>query len=263
MVPNEYIAPAVIIIIFSVFALQYLGVFRFLKIAFISDRKKLELTRFYEKQFDYYSKLRYADKEKFIRRAYILLHTIKIEGRKGFNLGQDEKLFVLAAYVQLTFGFKRFVLNMFKRIIVYPDAYENKSTGKMHFGEVNPKGVIVLSWLNLLKGHKITDDSINLGLHEMSHALMHTIIHSNDHEDGLDPFLRNIVRLSKEEMEKIKNGEHHIFRNYAASNIYEFFAIAVECFFETPHELRNELPKLYTYLTLLLKQDPLNNKYQL
>lgn len=260
MVPNEYIAPVVVIIIFSVFALQYLGVFRLLKIAFISDRKKLELNRFYEKQFEYYSKLSYADKEKFIRRAYILLHTIKIEGRKGFKLGQDEKLFVLAAYVQLTFGFKRFVLNRFKRIIVYPDAYENKSTGKMHFGEVNPKGVIVLSWLNLLKGHKITDDSINLGLHEMSHALMHTIINSNDHEQGLDPIMRNIVRFSHSEMDKIKNNEKHIFREYAATNIYEFFAVAVEYFFENPQVLHNELPDLYQYIVQLLKQNPLNYK---
>ena len=145
----------------------------------------------------------------------------------------------------------------FKRIIVYPDAYKNPSTGNMHYGEVNPHGVIVLSWKRLLKGHEITDDAINLGLHEMAHALMHTIIYSDNHESGLDPYLRNIVRLSKEEMGKIKNGEHHIFRNYAATNIYEFFAVSVEYFFETPQLLKNELPQLYKHLIILLKQNPL------
>jgi len=65
------------------------------------------------------------------------------------------------------------------------------------------------------------------------------------------------VRLSKEEMGKIKNGEHHIFRNYAATNIYEFFAVSVEYFFETPQLLKNELPQLYKHLIILLKQNPL------
>ena len=132
----------------------------------------------------------------------------------------------------------------------------------MHFGEVNPKGIIVLSWKKFLKGYDIPDDKINLGLHEMAHALMHTIIHSYDHEDGLDNYLRKIVQLSRDEMEKIKSDEHPFFRPYAATNIFEFFAVAVEYFFEVPAELKEHLPKLYEYLTLLLKQDPANKIFR-
>ncbi|MBI9053227.1 MAG: zinc-dependent peptidase [Bacteroidales bacterium] len=225
--------------------------------AFISREEKWKLNKFYGARFSYYNKLSDKDKERFIVRAHILMHKIRIEGRQGFKIDLNEKLFVLAAYIQLTFGFKKYFLPKFKRIFVYPDAYRNQSTGNMHYGEVNPRGVIVLSWKRLLKGNEIIDDGINLGLHEMAHALMHTIIHSNDHELGLDPFLRDIVRLSKHEMEKIKSEEHHLFRRYAGSNIYEFFAVAIENFFELPVELQKELPTLYTYLVRLLKQDPL------
>lgn len=262
MQSSEYFAPALILVAFSIYALHYLGLFRFIKMLFISDEKKWKLNTFYGSHFSYYNSLSAKDKERFVVRAHILLNKIHIEGRQGFKVDINEKLFVLAAYIQLTFGFKRFILPKFQRIIVYPDAYRNRSTGNMHYGEVNPHGVIVLSWKRLLKGHEITDDAINLGLHEMSHALMHTIIHSNDHEDGLDPFLRNIVRLSKSEMEKIKSQEHHLFRRYAGTNIYEFFAVAVENFFEIPKALSEELPILYKYLVLLLKQDPVNKIYR-
>lgn len=240
-----------------VLAIHHFNVIPFLKMLFISEKKKNEYDRFFGRQFEYYSKLNPTDKEKFIRRVYILLHRIRIEGRQGFKLGEQERLFVLAGYVQLTFGFKRFYMPKFGRIFVYPDAYRNHSTGQMHYGEVNPKGVIVLSWQKLLKGHQITDDSVNLGLHEMAHALMHTIIHSDDHEEGLDPFLRDIVRYSKVEMENIKNEDNHIFRKYASTNIYEFFSVAIENFFENPKQLNDNLPQLYKYITLLLKQDPI------
>jgi len=254
---NEYFVPYLIITLFAIYTLYYLGLFEFIKVVFISSETKWKLNRFYGARFSYFNKLSVKDKERFVVRAHILMNKIKIEGRQGFNVDLNEKLFVLAAYIQLTFGFKKFFLPKFKRIIVYPDAYRNQSTGNMHYGEVNPRGIIVLSWKRLLKGHEITDDAVNLGLHEMAHALMHTIIHSNDHEDGLDPFLRDIVALSKNEMQKIKSEDHHLFRRYAGTNIYEFFAIAIENFFEVPQDLNRELPKLYKYLVRLLKQDPL------
>jgi len=93
--------------------------------------------------------------------------------------------------------------------------------------------------------------------------MMHTVIYTNDHELGLNDYLRDIVRLSKIEIERIKHDNHHFFRSYAATNIYEFFAIAVEYFFEVPDELKNELPRLYDYMVKLLKQDPHRGIYRL
>ncbi|MFC2104975.1 zinc-dependent peptidase [Bacteroidota bacterium] len=187
---------------------------------------------------------------------------MNIIGKQDFKITSEVKLFVVAAHVQLTLGFSQYILPKFRTILIYPDAYENKMTGKMHYGEVNPRGVIVLSWKRLVKGHVIPDDKVNLGLHEMAHALMHTIIQSNDHEYGLDPYLKDIVRLSQSEMEKIKSNDHHFFRKYAGTNIYEFFAIAIEYFFEVPAEFRKELPILYQYLVNLLKQDPVQKIFR-
>lgn len=245
-----------ILALFIVFSIKYFGFFNLLDVLVLSREKKWKLKNFFSKHFQYFNQLSKKDKERFIIRAYKLSKLKNIVGRQDFIITEEVKLFIVAAQVQLTFGFKQYTLNKFHTILVYPDAYENKIIGNMHYGEVNPKGVIVLSWKRLVKGFEIPDDKINLGLHEMAHALMHTIIYSNNHEYGLDPYLRDIVRLSQNEMEKIKSSDHHFFRKYAGTNIYEFFSIAVEYFFEVPNEFKKELPELYQYMVRLLKQDP-------
>lgn len=253
---NDALFYTLFIVFFILFTLRYFGVHKYLRQTIISKEKKAILTKFYSKHIYYFNQLTEIEKDKFVKRAYRLIHFVKIAGRMGFTITTEVKLIVIAAYVQITFGYKYYFLTRFNTILVYPDMYQNKLTGQMHYGEVNPKGLIVLSWQRLLKGHQVIDDAINLGLHEMAHALMHTIIHSNDHERGLDSFLQNIVALSRNEMEKIKSDEHHLFRNYAGTNIFEFFAVAVEYFFEVPEEFKRELPKLYQFMVLLLKQDP-------
>ena len=262
MYSNDYFYPILVLVVFTLLMIRYLGIFKNLDIVFLSREKKRGLKIFFSKHFHFFNQLSEKERDRFIIRAYKLVKYFRIIGRQDFKVTYDIKLFVVAAQVQLTFGFDKYILPKFRTILIYPDAYKNKLTGNMHYGEVNPKGVIVLSWKRLLKGHKITDDAVNLGLHEMAHALMHTIIHSNNHENGLDSFLRNIVRLSRQEMEVIKSNDSHLFRKYAGTNIFEFFAIAVEYFFEVPEELKNELPNLYQYLTLLLKQDPVKRVFR-
>jgi MtfA peptidase len=39
-------------------------------------------------------------------------------------------------------------------------------------------------------------------------------------------------------------------------NEHEFFAVAVENFFERPQEFKNAIPELYAILIKLLNQDP-------
>jgi Mlc titration factor MtfA (ptsG expression regulator) len=44
---------------------------------------------------------------------------------------------------------------------------------------------------------------------------------------------------------------------YGATNPAEFFAVAVEAFFEQPYALRTQHPKLYAELQEFFRQDPL------
>lgn len=221
------------------------------------------LHRFYYGSFYYYSFLNKDEQKRFIGRAYRLSKLLNIKGGGGFEVTQPTRFLIAAAQVQLTFGYRRFYLSRFRNILVYPEEYKNKKTGHYHQGEVNGRGIIVLSWNNFLKGYKDPHDRINLGLHEMAHALMLTIIHTNDHEAGLDHYLNKVLKLSLPEIKRIKQQKAHLFRSYAGSNTFEFFAIAIENFFEDPSRMRDELPAIYHHLCTLLKQDPANYKYSM
>ena len=57
-------------------------------------------------------------------------------------------------------------------------------------------------------------------------------------------------------MKEIKAGTENFFRKYGSANNEEFFAVAVENFFERPIEFNERHPKTYRTLCRLLRQDP-------
>ena len=58
-------------------------------------------------------------------------------------------------------------------------------------------------------------------------------------------------------MKMLHADEQHFFRRYAFESIEEFFAVAVENFFEKSEMFSAQLPHLYVVLTKILEQDPL------
>lgn len=167
---------------------------------------------------------------------------------------------VAASAAQITFGFPSIYLQGFQKIILYPDVYHSTVTGAYHQGEVNSKGIIVLSWKNLVQGYLHPDDGRNLGLHEMAHALKITDAMSAAGFDFFDrEAFHHFIFYAREEMQLIANGEVSFFRQYAAANDHEFFAVAIENFFERPSAFNDFHPQMYATLVRLLNQDPLNS----
>lgn len=64
---------------------------------------------------------------------------------------------------------------------------------------------------------------------------------------------------AKEEMRLVGGNENHFFRKYAFENMEEFFAVAVENFFERSAAFREKLPRIYDILVALFGQNPLNS----
>jgi Mlc titration factor MtfA (ptsG expression regulator) len=54
-----------------------------------------------------------------------------------------------------------------------------------------------------------------------------------------------------------QTGVRNLLGDYAATNYHEFWAVAVEIFFESPDQFRDELPELYEAMATVLNQDPL------
>jgi Mlc titration factor MtfA (ptsG expression regulator) len=176
----------------------------------------------------------------------------------GIKVEEEMKVMISACAAQLLMGYPDLVLAHFERIVVYPDTYRSPKTGRMHQGEVRPRpGIIIISWEDFVHGYAHSRDAHNVGLHELAHALWFENAIENDEHRFLDgAALVHWQRQASEHVARIKRGEPHYFRDYAGTNQAEFFAVAVEYFFEQPKDFRTAEPGLYATLSQLLKQDP-------
>jgi MtfA peptidase len=213
------------------------------------------IDRYLAENFRFYQSLSNADKVTFERRVQKFIDMKTFESREDLYITLEMEALVAASAIQVTFGYPSVYLSHFDRIILYPDAYYSPAADNYHKGEVHSGGVIVLSWKNLSEGYGLGNDGRNLALHEMAHALRVADFIVNKEQNFLDrSALLDFHRHARIEMEKIEYGEESFFRKYAATNDHEFFAIAVENFFERPDEFLKEHPELLRVMERLLNQ---------
>lgn len=210
------------------------------------------------KYFKYYHTLNPVEKKLFEKRVQKFIN-LKTFIPRGMDIVTDEmKALIAASAIQLMSGFPKIYFAHFKRILVYPDNYYSEISMRYHKGEVNMGGLIVLSWKNFVEGYIDHKDGRNLGLHEMAHALRLENAVRNEEYGFLDDELLKIwTDLCYREIHKMEDGESDFFRSYAATNSHEFFAVAVENFFERSQEFHDWHPKMYNCLAQMLNQDPL------
>jgi MtfA peptidase len=212
-----------------------------------------------EKYFEYYQKLSPSNKTKFERKVTEFVYAKKFIPRNVDEVTIEAKVLIAASAVQLTFGLPNVYLRVFDKILVYPNDYYSSITRRYHKGEVNPRfGIIVLSWQSFIDGYITPNDSKNLGLHEMAHALrFENLIRSEDYPPFHSELLEQFDEFSQKVCFDPEFTGQTFFRPYACTNEHEFFSVAVENFFERSAEFKNEMPELYNILTQLLAQDPL------
>ncbi|MEP0365373.1 MAG: zinc-dependent peptidase [Cyclobacteriaceae bacterium] len=211
-----------------------------------------------EKYFEFYRRLPAKSKKIFEYRVRTFRDITDFVPREMQAVSEEMEILISAAAVQLTFGFNNVFLDHFERIIVYPDQFFSTSGQRYHKGEVNPRAkAIVLSWKHFVEGYAF-NEGVNLGLHEMAHALQLENIIMND-EFGFmdDDDIRVWHALAEKEIEKIISPEESFFRAYGGVSQAEFFAVAVENFFERPKEFKAYHSVLYQTMCKLLKQDPI------
>jgi Mlc titration factor MtfA (ptsG expression regulator) len=210
------------------------------------------------KHIDYYRNLSPAAKAKFLDRINRFIYSKKFIGKEGFEVNLENQVLISAAAIQLTFGLKKFTLSAFERIYIYPDAFYFKQTKQFHKGNAGTTDFINLSYKHFMEGYVNANDKINLGLHEMTHALEFTFLFGDNYDYLFADFYDSWAKREEIEFESMKLGKEHFLRKYAKANIHEFFAVAVEHFFEAPREFKDTAPELYYRLCALLNQDPLN-----
>ena len=214
---------------------------------------------FLEKYFTFYNRLNLRHKKEFLVKLEMILSSKKFVARGGLEeVTSEMEVLISATIAMVTFGWKRLRLAHFHTILVYPNAYYSTSNKTYHRGEVNPKfGIIVVSWRCFVDGFLDEKDGVNLGIHEIAHALKLANQIESDGEKEFEPQAWKAYKsLVPTEIEKVRSGENSIFRDAALLNEHEFFAVAMENFFERPWEFYNSRMELYEALVRLMRLDP-------
>ncbi|HLF33846.1 MAG TPA: zinc-dependent peptidase [Cyclobacteriaceae bacterium] len=228
---------------------------RYLLIRPLRDKHK----KIIESAFTYYQILSEQNKKLFEKRVrkFIDMKKFFYRGDGGMVTLEMEAL-IAASAIQLTFGLPGVYFIHFRKIIIYPDDYYSAIYRRYHKGEVNQGlGIIILSWKNFLEGYTNASDGINLGIHEMSHALhLENKILNREYNFLNASVLEQWEKAADKELSKIQEGKSDFFRRYGGLNEFEFFAVAVENFFERPVVFYRYNREMYGLLSKLLNQDP-------
>jgi Mlc titration factor MtfA (ptsG expression regulator) len=207
-----------------------------------------------------------------LREIVQILHAEKHwEGCGGLTLDDRIKVVIAAQAGLLLLGLDHDYFPRVLSILVYPKGYMNPREsvgpdgvvrqGEANLGEAWYRGPVILSWKDAAYDGLHPYDGQNLVLHEFAHQL--------DMEDrsvdGTPPLSgraeaarwhkvteREYARL----VDDAERGRPAVLDEYGATNRAEFFAVATECFFERPIDLRRRHSDLYDVLRGYYRQDP-------
>jgi hypothetical protein len=222
-------------------------------------KRKIKLSKkqkeILERRVDFYRNLEENYQEYFEHRLATFIRTYEFIGRDGYEISAETKVLIGASYTILTFGKRKFITDVFHRIIVYPDAFLSNVTHRKHKGEFNPKyKTVVFSWKHFVQGITIKNDNLNLAIHEFTHIIhikslkkrdMSSLVFRRGYEKLID-YLQDNEELRK----RILHSNY--FRKYAFENQYEFMAVLIESFIETPHEFKRQFPVMYKKVKRML-----------
>jgi Mlc titration factor MtfA (ptsG expression regulator) len=209
-------------------------------------------------KFHFYNNLTEQEKAYFHHRVACFLEKYQFIPRDGFTITEEVKTLVAATYVMLTFGIRRYLTDSFDKVIIYPGEYLSSQSQEYYKGEFNPRmKAVVFSWKDFIEGYEISNDNLNLGIHEFSHVIH---CHSMNNNDASSlAFKKYYTQLYKEvnyepNREKLISSDY--FRIYAYTNPYEFVSVIIEHYFETPLEFQSKFPELYINVSRMLNHKP-------
>ncbi|WP_415401493.1 zinc-dependent peptidase [Tateyamaria sp. SN3-11] len=200
----------------------------------------------------------------------LFLDQVDMVGCNGLEVSEEMELSIAAQACLLVVNSDAWYKNL-STVLIYPGAFKSKQT--MHdgyvvteaevvrSGESWTRGPVILSWSHSHKGAQDDTDGHNVVLHEFAHQ----IDDLSGHTDGapvmsrgqsLATWERVFVDAHARHVYNVEHGRATVMDAYGAQNHEEYFAVAVEMFFERPHDLQREEPDVYGQLSQLLRLDP-------
>ncbi len=224
------------------------------------------------KNVPHYSLLFEEEKAKLRDSVQIFVAEKHWEGCRGLQVTDEMRVTISGQACLLTLGMEKNYFPRVRTILIYPGGFrvprDRQITDMAIEGETMPvlgqavhRGPVILSWEDIRNPGNESGVPLNLVIHEFAHQL--------DMQDGPadgTPSLssrklqKKWRRVMKEEYDRLvqesEEGRLTLLDAYGATSESEFFAVASECFFEQPVELKRQYPELYAVLRRYYRQDP-------
>jgi MtfA peptidase len=192
------------------------------------------------------------------------------EGCAGLTVTDEMRVTIAAQACLLVLAFDDQLFDRVLSILIYPRQYVVPAARRMGGGEtVAPdvrlgeawyRGPVILSW------NEVIDDCRHLG--HGRNVIWHEFAHQLDMLDGLidgtpplasgDQY-QSWTAVMGAEFARLRDdrrlGEPTVIDPYGATSEAEFFAVATECFFDSPLLLRQGHRELYDLLATYYRQD--------
>jgi len=200
-------------------------------------------------QFPYYTKMNEKDKEEFRNRVQHFITNKRFESADNITITEEMKVLIAATAIQILFKRKAYYLSKFDTILV-------SKNFPVQLNNLHSKREIQISWDEFEQGYKSITDGYNPGIKIMAMAL------DLEHQFGENSMFsettyKEFNRLYKQEAEKYILSGKSKYDNYNKVDRSEYFAVAVEYFFERPEHFHANQPAMYLALSKLLRQDAL------
>ena len=200
----------------------------------------------------------------------LFLDQVEFHGCDGLEVTDDMELAIAAQACLMIVNNDQWYETL-QTILIYPGAFKSTHTERdgyitrqvetVRLGESWARGPVILSWAHSAAGAFNDEDGHNVVLHEFAHQLDGLSgstdgapVLGSDHPfaDWVDTLNASYDRLQ----ERVERGLPTFLDEYGATAPAEYFAVAVEVFFEKPRTMKKHEPAVYEQLSKFFQLDP-------
>jgi MtfA peptidase len=203
-----------------------------------------------------YSRLGESEKQRFERDVSFLLDEWTYEGVQDVDATLERKLAIAAGGALLLHGRPDWELPPRHSVLIYParfnDDYLTGQRGDFD-GMAHEQGPVIVTVDALEEDWADPENGHNVVLHELAHLLEFRNVVADVRSNGkIDIEWDTLI---DRELRRVRS-RNSMLRQYAATNRMEFFAVAVESFFERPDAMSSRHPELFEALKAFFNLDP-------
>ena len=199
----------------------------------------------------------------------LFLDQVQFLGCNGLEVTREMRLSIAAQACLLVANSPAWYSHL-TTILVYPGAFKSRQQMQdgyvvtegevVRTGESWSRGPVILSWQHSDQGARNHHDGHNVVIHEFAHQL-DDLSGETDGAPALGDqsfadWARVFVEAHDRHRANVEAGRPTLIDPYGAEGHEEFFAVAVEAFFETPERLKDAEPQVYDQLATYFRLDP-------